>query len=449
MNDENEAKSSRLYDTDTVSRLVRHFSHEAGRSYDPSIQIGGQRESLRGLGFGALFAALAEIFQAQDVLVVGSGRGFSVACLALALENVPDAQVWFVDPGYTQWPVEQAGNDRAQGLWASPEATKAYFQSHLNLSNIRPLSVTSDDAFARFQRHGRRFDIILIDGNHGYEQVLGDLRKALLCLKPQGVLLAHDARCRAWPGVALAVESICAENRSLESFVLSPYPGLALIQQRHPLLELRHATVKENEQINAWRAASGVTERPLPNDKDPRPGIRYDDPREGLFSVLDGDELIGGFGLRRRRFDGAGPDNFIPDDGELRSGWLSYGAVLAPDRRGRNLWDLVRFNVLRWTGSEGHYSITKRNLKARSKPYQIDLVGRAPPYLAFHIRPLSDIEDRGSLPVADMNSVIEELRADNKRLHAAVMAMESSRSWRITKSLRHISNWLHQRKTGL
>lgn len=43
-----------------------------------------------------------------------------------------------------------------------------------------------------FDRHQEAFDLIFIDGDHTEEQVLRDIRNALVCLAPGGIIVLHD-----------------------------------------------------------------------------------------------------------------------------------------------------------------------------------------------------------------------------------------------------------------
>lgn len=365
-------------DQGLVDVLIREFSHAVGEGYDPRTQIGSQRESYAGLGFGWLYMALPGILGARRILVIGSGRGFSVACLALGAEANAASRVWFVDPGLQAWVTDGGRHDTAVGKWTSEDAAASHFEKHLGLSNIKHLRTTSDLAFETFRKDGQFFDLILIDGDHGYAQAIVDLRHGLERLAPGGLILAHDARCMNWPGVALAFEQLAAEEPDCRHIILDPYPGLGIVQRKNPLLTIRHASAGENTIINTWRVADGVTPRPLPHGDDPRPGELTGDPHEGLFAILDGSSLIGGFGVRRRSFHSHGLDDFIADDGHKHEGYLVYGAVLSPPFRGRRLWDTVRSELLTWTGAEGFYSITSHTQSSRPRPYLVRRVGQTP-----------------------------------------------------------------------
>ena len=371
---------------DQIETLIEHFSHGVGTDYDPRTQIGCQRESSGDLGFGWLYWSLARVLQPRRILVIGSGRGFSVACLALGVQELADAQLIFVDPGLETWSVENTP-DRADGMWKTADETLAHFRTHLGLTQLQFLRLCSDAAFQGFLENGDRFDLIYVDGEHSYAQSLTDLRNAAACLARSGIILAHDSCCAYWPGVAFALATLGHEAPWLESFSLSCFPGLSLIKFREPLVQIRPVSPRENDQINAWRIAAGVYTRPLHDGDDPRPGLPGADPREGLFGIFEGDALIGGFGLRRRIFDRLGPDNFLPDCGKALTGSLCYGVVLHPEMRRRRRWQLVTSELLRWFGEEGFYLITEYPQAGRDAPYSIERVGSAPPYTAFRCRP--------------------------------------------------------------
>ena len=52
------------------------------------------------LGFGFLYYAAVRALRPNHVLVVGSGFGFSVVCLALGLKDNAKGVLTFVDPSY-------------------------------------------------------------------------------------------------------------------------------------------------------------------------------------------------------------------------------------------------------------------------------------------------------------------------------------------------------------
>jgi len=443
---------------DLVRNLVQNYSHAAGDHYDPATTMGCQRESFSDLGFGWIYWALARVIKPRKVLVIGSGRGFSVACFALGIEDCVGAKVIFVDPGYQSWQVEHT-QDVADGMWQTAGQAADHFATHLGLDNIQFLRLRSDEAFQRFRDGGDKFDLIFIDGEHSYQQALADLRNATECLNSSGIILAHDTCCAHWPGVTMALAALCLEAPWLECLSLPCFPGLSLIKNREPLVQLRPVSQRENEQINVWRAAADVNTRPLSQGDDPRPGIQATDPREGLFGVFEGDRLIGGFGVRSRIFDGEGVDNFHADCGQLLAGHLIYGVVLQPESRGQRRWQMVICELLRWFRDEGLYAITRYPQRGREAPFVTTRVGACGDYMAFQYR-LRNVSDwraaacdfpNPALRLAQKQTDDKDIAAQRQEicaLQAELHRVLSSRSWRWTRPGRVLGKWVRIAKKG-
>ncbi|MEI8345428.1 MAG: class I SAM-dependent methyltransferase, partial [Candidatus Omnitrophota bacterium] len=236
-----------------IQTLINDFSHGAGTDYNPCSQMGSQRESFADLGYGWVYFAMARAFDARSALVIGSGRGYSAACIGLALDAKEDSQIVLVDPGYTGWDVDGKTTDHADGLWRAGDGALSHFRDKLDIHNISLQPLRSDEAFEGFIRLRRRFDLIVIDGDHGYAQSLRDLKNGLEVLTDNGIIIAHDAYCPEWAGVAAAIESLVLEDPSLDRITIPNRPGLAIIQRRPSTICYRIATVPENEIINGWR----------------------------------------------------------------------------------------------------------------------------------------------------------------------------------------------------
>jgi predicted O-methyltransferase YrrM len=415
--------------------LVREFSHGAFYGFDPARELGSQRENFGAMGFGLIYLALARLLEADEVLVVGSGRGFSVAAFALGVAQRPASRVTLVDPGLTRWSVDGRESDRADGFWTSPEQATEHFRRHLGLTNVRLRRATSDEAFAEFRAAGRKFGLILIDGEHSLEQAGRDLENAAACLAPGGMILAHDAACALWTGVAAAVERFALGAQDFQCLTLPLAPGLALLMRRQPLLLLRHATPEENETLNGWRRDGGVTPRPLPGGNDPRVGAAGADPRIGLFAAIEGGELVGGVGLRPRRFSAPGADDFAPDCGHPVEGILRYGSVIRPDLRGRGRFQLMNLQILRWFGEQGFFFITSSAVTTGRWPLWIERVGATPGYIAYRMRPPARLTEGGYAEAAETR--INELQA-------RLAAIQGSPFWRATAPLRAALDWLRR-----
>jgi hypothetical protein len=79
------------------------------------------------LGFGFLYYGAVRALRPNHVLVVGSGFGFSVVCLALGLKDNGKGMLTFVDPSYDvlkHGPLRTVGG---RGYWSEPEKVKRHF----------------------------------------------------------------------------------------------------------------------------------------------------------------------------------------------------------------------------------------------------------------------------------------------------------------------------------
>ncbi len=425
----------RIPDPQLLELLVREFSQGAFRDYDPARDRGSQRENFGSMGFGMLYLALAQVLEVDQVLVIGSGHGFSAAAFALGVAPRASACVTLVDPGLTTWPVDGRTSDGADGFWVSGEQAAEHFRRHLGLTNVQYCRAKSDAAFAEFRAAGRQFGLILIDGEHSLAQAGRDLANAAASLAPGGMILAHDAACSQWTGVAAAVELFTLGAQDFQSLTLPLVPGLALLMRRQPLLMLRHATLEENETINGWRREGGVTPRPLKDGDDPRVGEVGPDPRLGLFAVIEEGQLVGGMGIRARRFSGSGPDDFVPDCGHSLEGFLRYGLVVRPDLRGRGRWPLINLQTLRWFGEEGCYFLTDYPVKTSRSPVVVERVGATAEHIAYRMRPPARLPEGGYAEGAQGR--IAELKAQ-------LAAIEGSAFWRATAPLRAAVDWLRR-----
>jgi predicted O-methyltransferase YrrM len=439
----------RIPDPQLLELLVRQFSQGAFRDYDPVTGRGSQRENLGTMGFGILYLALAQMLEVEQALVIGSGHGFSAAAFALGLAPRASARVTLVDPGLTTWDVDGRTSDRADGFWDSEEQAAEHFRRHLGLTNVRYRRATSDAAFAEYRAAGQQFDLILVDGEHSLEQAGRDLSNAAACLAPGGMILMHDAACARWTGVAAAIEQFTLGAREFQGLTLPLTPGLALLMRRQPLLTLRHAMPDENETINVWRREAGVTPRPLPGGDDPRVGEIGPDPRLGLFAVIEEGQLVGGVGLRTRRFSAAGPDDFAPDCGHPLEGVLRYGSVIRPDLRGRGRFQLVNLQILRWFGEEGFYFITDHAIETGQWPMLVERVGATARHTAYRMRPPARLPEGGFAQggadrYADAVRCALERDAQVVGLKARLNSIEGSLAWRATKPLRAVLDWLRR-----
>ena len=100
-----------------LGEILEHAS-PLGHHEDPSTL---------NLGFGFLYYGLARALRPRHVVVIGSGFGFSVVCLALGLKDNGRGTLTFVDPSYS---VLWDGPLRTMGgiaNWNDPHKVRAHF----------------------------------------------------------------------------------------------------------------------------------------------------------------------------------------------------------------------------------------------------------------------------------------------------------------------------------
>jgi hypothetical protein len=79
------------------------------------------------LGFGFLYYGLVRALRPRHVVVIGSGFGFSVVCLALGLKDNLRGALTFVDPSYSVFrdgPLHTVGST---AQWSDPKKARAHF----------------------------------------------------------------------------------------------------------------------------------------------------------------------------------------------------------------------------------------------------------------------------------------------------------------------------------
>jgi hypothetical protein len=145
------------------------------------------------LGFGFLYYGLIRTLRPAHVAVIGSGFGFSVVCLALALKDNGFGELSFVDPSYS---VLKHGPLRTVGgtsQWDDPSQVRAHFERFGVERQVTHYKMTSEEFFANNDRRGLpRIDVAFIDGNHAYAEVRHDFIEVMRHTKRNSYLLLHD-----------------------------------------------------------------------------------------------------------------------------------------------------------------------------------------------------------------------------------------------------------------
>lgn len=145
------------------------------------------------LGFGFIYYGLVRALRPRHVLVIGSGYGFSVVCLALGLRDNGSGALSFVDPSYSliqHGPLHTVGGT---GQWDDPQRVREHFRRFGVERLVTHYKQRSAEFFADYEGRGLPpIDLAFIDGNHSYACVRHDFRAVLRRTRANSYLLLHD-----------------------------------------------------------------------------------------------------------------------------------------------------------------------------------------------------------------------------------------------------------------
>ncbi len=133
--------------------------------------------------------------QAREICEVGSWKGFSTVYLAQQLQHRHDGgrvysvDVWDRKGAYWNDFCKRFPADSAGHLYAC-------FLRHIERAAVTglvlPHRLPSADAAKQFQRCGKLFDAVFIDGDHRYDAVRSDILNWRSRVRPGGILCGHD-----------------------------------------------------------------------------------------------------------------------------------------------------------------------------------------------------------------------------------------------------------------
>jgi hypothetical protein len=145
------------------------------------------------LGFGFVYYGLARALRPRHIVVIGSGFGFSVVCLALGLRDNGRGTLSFVDPSYS---VLKDGPLRTMGgtaNWSDPRKVRAHFARFGVAHIVFHHKSTSAAFFADYDARGLpAIDLAFIDGSHAFDDVRQDFASVLRRARKNAYILLHD-----------------------------------------------------------------------------------------------------------------------------------------------------------------------------------------------------------------------------------------------------------------
>ena len=145
------------------------------------------------LGFGFVYYGLVRALRPEHVLVIGSGYGFSVVCLALGLKDNRRGRLSFVDPSYSLLGNGPANTIGGVNFWRDPVQVRSHFARFGVEDIVTHYKHTSEDFFARYAEFGLpTIDMAFIDGNHSYAHVQHDVAASLRHSRKNAYFFLHD-----------------------------------------------------------------------------------------------------------------------------------------------------------------------------------------------------------------------------------------------------------------
>ncbi len=152
-----------------------------------------QHEPSLNLGFGFVYYGLVRSLRPKHVVVIGSGYGFSVVCLALGLKDNQAGRLTFVDPSYSLLRNGPTNTVGGANFWCDAEKVRDHFARFGVADIVEHHKLTSQRFFAQYGTlHLPEIDLAFIDGNHAYKHVKHDVLAILRHSRRNTYLLLHD-----------------------------------------------------------------------------------------------------------------------------------------------------------------------------------------------------------------------------------------------------------------
>jgi hypothetical protein len=188
------------------------------------------------LGFGYLYYGMVRAVRPYHILVIGSGYGFSVVCLALGLKDNNKGLLSFVDPSYNvlkHGPLKTVGG---RGKWDDPKDVKRHFRRFGVDDIVIHYKMTSEEFFHRYPSLGLPdIDIAFIDGNHSFKNVKYDFASILEHSRKNTYIFLHDTHIyiRELIGEAGVKRWLKKVRKNLSCFEVINFPfssGVAVVR---------------------------------------------------------------------------------------------------------------------------------------------------------------------------------------------------------------------------
>jgi hypothetical protein len=193
------------------------------------------------LGFGFVYYGLVRALRPEHVVVIGSGYGFSVVCLALGLKDNRKGQLSFVDPSYSLLANGPARTIGGVNFWRDPEAVRGHFARFGVEDIVSHYKETSEDFFSHYDEYDLpTINMAFIDGNHSYAHVQHDVAACLKQSRRNSYFLLHDTNIYIreflrHAGVKRWLRSKASRHKAAFEYVDFPFAsGVAILRVLEP-----------------------------------------------------------------------------------------------------------------------------------------------------------------------------------------------------------------------
>ncbi len=203
--------------------------------------LGHNQKSTRlNLGFGFIYYGVARALRPRHTLVIGSGYGFSVVCLGLAIKDNGNGRLSFVDPSYSlikHGPKKTIGG---RGTWDDEEFVRSHFDRFGIRDVVTHYRMRSDELFPQYEELKLpTIDLAFIDGNHAFEEVKRDFTEVLRRARRNTYIFLHDTNIYVreliqHAGVKKWLNIVRKDDRAFEVVNFPFSSGVALIRVVEP-----------------------------------------------------------------------------------------------------------------------------------------------------------------------------------------------------------------------
>jgi predicted O-methyltransferase YrrM len=192
------------------------------------------------LGFGFIYYGVTRAIRPRHVLVIGSGYGFSVICLALALKDNNCGKLSFVDPSYSllkHGPLKTIGG---RGTWDDPNEVERLWTRFGVEYVVTHHRARSEEFFSSYEEKGlAKIDLAFIDGSHAFADVKHDFLNVVRHGKKNTYVFLHDTNIyfREFLHHAGVKRWIKVIQKARQAFEIVDFPfssGVALVRVLEP-----------------------------------------------------------------------------------------------------------------------------------------------------------------------------------------------------------------------